>query len=258
MRTDGNQYWGRMNVILSLIAHYEGGGDPAAIACILRYLAAASVRLDSVGLSGWASARAQDMIWGIFWLVDNFDALPAAAVPSTAFSQAWLIFLADKIHAQMLTNGGDWRTFFDTRAFPETAACVGGGSPCDMYTHGVNIGQALKSEAVWFRRSGDDDDVASTFIRLAKLDAFHGVPSGMYQADEHLAGALPSHGTETCAVVEAVVSYAQSAAILGDPALFERAERIAYNALPASMTKDTWERVYLQASNEFNATHTDP
>lgn len=65
-----------------------------------------------------------------------------------------------------------------------------------MYTHGVNIGQALKSEALWFRRSQDDDDAASTYIRLAKLDKYHGAPSGMFMADEHLAGAIPSHGTE--------------------------------------------------------------
>jgi hypothetical protein len=122
----------------------------------------------------------------------------------------------------------------------------------------VNIGQALKSEALWYRRSQDLTDVASTNIRLEKLDTYHGVPSGMFQADEHLAGKMPSHGTETCAVVEAVVSLAVAGAIIGDPALFERAERVAYNALPASMTKDMWERVYLQASNEADATVQNP
>jgi hypothetical protein len=61
--------------------------------------------------------------------------------------------------------------------------------PCNMLTHGVNIGQAIKSEAVWFRRSSDFTDVDSTYIRRDKLDRYHGVPSGMYQADEHLAGA---------------------------------------------------------------------
>jgi hypothetical protein len=58
--------------------------------------------------------------------------------------------------------------------------------------------------------------------------------------------------------VEAVVSLAAAGAIIGDPALFERAERVAYNALPASMTKDMWERVYLQASNEADATVQNP
>lgn len=244
MKTDGNQYWSRMNIVLSLIQDYEGGGNAASVKCALMYLAEASRRLATVPLAGWASARAQDMIMGIFWFIDEFDALPAAAIPDGT-TQATLVMLADTIHAQMLTQGGDWRTYFDTPAFPEVAACVG-GEPCNMYTHGVNIGQAIKSEAVWFRRSQDLADAASTYIRIDKLDKYHGIPSGMYQADEHLAGAVPSHGTETCAVVEAVVSYAQSGAILGDPLLFERAERIAYNALPASMTKDMWERVYLQ------------
>lgn len=191
---------------------------------------------------------------GVFWLVDNFDTL--VGIPP-GFSQAWLVLFADLVHSQMLEYDGDWKTYFDTPAFPESAACVTGMS-CNMLTHGVNIGQAIKSEAVWYRRSQDETDADSTFIRMRKLDQYHGVPSGMYQADEHLAGALPSHGTETCAVVEAVVSYAQSGAILGDASLFERAERITYNALPASMTKDTWERVYLQGSNEYNATSAKP
>jgi hypothetical protein len=256
LAADGNQYWGRMNILLALLQHYEGGRNASAIACVFNYLAEAQRRLQGTPLGGWAAVRAQDWIMAIFWLVDNFDALQG--VPQgRGFSQAWLLVLADQIHAQMLQNDADWKTWFDTPLFPQTAACVR-GMPCNMLTHGVNIGQAIKSEAVWFRRSQDLTDADSTYIRMRKLDAYHGVPSGMYQADEHLAGAVPSHGTETCAVVEAVVSYAQSGAILGDPALFERAERITYNALPASMTKDTWERVYLQASNEYNATRTDP
>ena len=256
LATDGNQYWGRMNILLALIQHYEGSRNASAITCIFNYLAEAQRRLAMTPLGGWAAVRAQDWIMALFWLADNFDSLQGVP-PGRGLGQAWLLVLADQIHSQMLANDADWKTWFDTPLFPESAACVG-KMPCNMLTHGVNIGQAIKSEAVWYRRSQDLTDVDSTYIRVRKLDQFHGVPSGMFQADEHLAGALPSHGTETCAVVEAVVSYAQSAAILGDPALFERAERIAYNALPASMTKDTWERVYLQASNEFNATHTDP
>ena len=182
MPKDGNQYWSRINIVLSLIMHYEGGGDATAIACVFKYLAEANRRLASVQLGGWAAVRAQDWIWGVWWLVDNFDALPAAAVPA-GFSQSWLILFGDTLHAQMLSNNADWKSYFDTPAFPEGPACVK-GAPCDMLTHGVNIGQALKSEAVWYRRSQDLTDIASTNIRLAKLDQYHGVPSGMYQADE--------------------------------------------------------------------------
>jgi uncharacterized protein len=46
--------------------------------------------------------------------------------------------------------------------------------------------------------------------------------------------------------------------ILGDAAFFDRAERVAYNALPAATTKDAWARVYLQQLNEPFAVHEDP
>ena len=261
MPTDGNQYWGRMNVVLSLDQYYEASGDAAAITCIFNYLGEAQRRMTKgPALDGWAKARGQDFIMGIFWLVDNYATLQG--IPAGALTVDGLLALADLAHSQMVlptgNTGGDWKTWFNTDEFPTVAACNGAGTPCHMLTHGVNIGQAIKSEAVWFRRSHDYSDADSTFIRMRKLDAYHGVPSGMFQADEHLAGIMPSHGTETCAVVEAVISYAVSGAILGDASLFERAERILYNAMPASMTKSMWERVYLQQSNEIKAVVENP
>lgn len=126
---DGNQYWGRMNILLSLIQRYEGSATPKDIRACFLYLQEAERRLATVGLGGWASARGQDMIMAVFYLVDNFDAFPPAAVPP-GVSQAWLIFLAELLHAQMLTNGGDWRTYFDTPQFPEVPACVGSAPWC--------------------------------------------------------------------------------------------------------------------------------
>ena len=45
--------------------------------------------------------------------------------------------------------------------------------------------------------------------------------------------------------------------ILGDPVFAERAEQLAYNALPATLTPDMWAHQYLQQSNEMNAVHSD-
>ena len=125
---DGNQYWSRINVVLSLIQHYEGGSNPAAITCIFNYLGEANRRLATVPLGGWAAVRAQDWIWGVFWLVDNFDDLKG--VPD-GYSQSWLIMFADLLHSQMLANDADWKTWFDTPSFPTGPACVA-GAPCNM------------------------------------------------------------------------------------------------------------------------------
>ena len=48
---------------------------------------------------------------------------------------------------------------------------------------------------------------------------------------------MPSRATETCTVVELMFSHNMLHEALGDASFAERAEVIAYNALPGSMTK---------------------
>ena len=86
----------------------------------------------------------------------------------------------------------------------------------------------------------------------------HGAPSGIFQADECLAGRMPSKASETCLVVEQLFSLNLVHEVQGDAFFAERAETIAYNALPAIGTKDMWSRVYLQQANEVFAGHTHP
>jgi len=52
--------------------------------------------------------------------------------------------------------------------------------------------QALKSGAVYYRFTGDESGIASSYKRMQLLDTYHGVPSGVFQADEHLVSAPPS------------------------------------------------------------------
>jgi DUF1680 family protein len=72
----------------------------------------------------------------------------------------------------------------------------------------------------------------------------------MFGADEHYAGRDPSQGTELCAVVEAMFSLETDISILGDPALGDRLEKIAYNALPGTLTADMWAHQYDQQANQ--------
>ena len=81
------------------------------------------------------------------------------------------------------------------------------------------------------------------------LDTYHGAPTGMFLADETLADSMPSHGTELCAVVEALFSLAVMHETHGDAAFADRAERIAYSALPGTWTPDMWGHQYLQQPN---------
>ncbi len=126
---------------------------------------------------------------------------------------------------------------------------------CTLWTHGVNNGQAIKAGAVWHRVSGDPADMATSDTAHKVLTAFHGQATGMFTCDEHLAGRMPSHGTELCTVVETLFSYETILSVSGNLTYADLLERIAYNALPGELTNDMWAHQYLEEVNQF---HADP
>lgn len=81
----------------------------------------------------------------------------------------------------------------------------------------------------------------------------HGKAAGHFAADEHLAGQNPSRGAETCLVVETMWSSSITYAIFGETVDADRAERMAFNSLPAAMTSDWWGRQYLQEEIQVNS-----
>jgi len=89
---------------------------------------------------------------------------------------------------------------------------------------------------------------------LNELDKYHLLPNGMFSCDEHLAGKDPSQGTELCSVVEAQFSLEEMISILGNPAYGDRLERIAFNALPGTFSKDMWAHQYDQQPNQVMST----
>merc|ERR1719161_1408265 len=101
--------------------------------------------------------------------------------------------------------------------------------------------------------------------RMKNMDDRYGLPTGMYNGDEILpapATRSPSRGIEDCGIVEAMFSYNTMFSIHGEPSFADRAERIAYNALPATWASptggDMWAHQYLEAINEINAIKADP
>ena len=146
---------------------------------------------------------------------------------------------------------GDWRASASASASASSSAARGCAQPLpnpqrphtrpaspahrrNYSAHGVNSAQSLKSGAVVYRMSGSRSAAQSSFDRLVVLDKYHGAPTGVFQADETLSDSMPSHGTELCAVVESIFSLNIVHEIQGDASFADRAERIAYNALPGT------------------------
>jgi hypothetical protein len=167
-----------------------------------------------------------------------------------------LLSLAKLLHDQ----GYNWKGQFDSFEYTKKTDRsilneTGGGLPDRaMQTHGVNNAMALKMSPVWSLFSGSAEDRKGIYQQVKMLDQYHGIPNGMFSADEHIAGTDPSQGIELCAVVESMFSYEQIEAALGDPVFADRLERVAFNALPGTFRDDMWSHQYDQQPNQIACT----
>jgi hypothetical protein len=231
--------WPRFPLLLALMQYAEAKPeDTRIVPALWKFFNNLRSTLDSTPLSSWAQYRWQDLVIVIHWMLDNYP----------QGQEQFLLDFAEQAHNQ----GFDWGAFFASDQFP-TGPCT--GTCPSLATHGVNVGQALKSGAVWYRQSRSSSDWNSSYERTNVLYQYHGLASGIFGCDEHLAGNMPSHGSELCTVVETMYSFEIMQEVFGDPGFGDRVERLAFNALPATFTFDMWAHQYLQQSNEINSQH---
>ena len=236
-------WWPRMIMLKALTQYQEASGDPRVIPFMRRYFAFQSRELPKRPLQSWGRYRWQDEAVSAIWLYNRIG-------------DPDVLSLIKLLHEQ----GYNWKQEFDHFEYTEkTDRSVlngkGGELPEKaMQTHGVNNAMALKASPVWFLVSGLSGDRAAVYQQIRDLDQYHGIPNGMFSADEHIAGTDPSQGIELCAVVESMFSYEQIEAALGDPLFGDRLEKVAFNALPGTFSKDMWAHQYDQQPNQIACT----
>ena len=213
----------------ALTQYAEATGDERVVPAMTRCLRKLERLLEARPLESWGHFRWADLVVSVQWLFDRTG-------------ETWLLSLAETLKQQ----GFDWRTHFE--AFPFTAKLP--REACDFSNHGVNNAMGLKAPGVWSRLSGEEYDRKAVHNMIATLDRFHGQATGMFSCDEHLGGRSPVQGSELCAVVEYMYSLEVLLAVLGEPVLADRLERLAYNALPAALSPDMWSHQYDQQVNQ--------
>lgn len=238
-------WWPNMVMLKVLTQYQEASGDPRVIPVMQKYFAHHLARSAERPLHQWAVYRWADELVSVLWLYNRTG-------------DARLLDLARTLHAQ----GADWKRHFSEFEFPEKTSSEelgireGSGVFPDraMRAHGVNNAMALKTSALWSLVSHDESDRRAIHRALEVLDRHHGLVNGMFSGSEHYAGPDPSQGIELCAVVESLFSLQHVVATLGDPALADRLERIAFNALPATFSADMWAHQYNQQPNQVACT----
>lgn len=244
-----DDWWPRMVMLKVLTQYHEATGDPRVIPAMQRYFEYQLAEMPRRALRDWGKFRWQDEALSVIWLYNRTG-------------NAKLLDLLQLLHAQGYNWVAEYANFpYKERVTAERIKLAEGGGLKDLAlaTHGVNNGQAIKTGPVWSLVSGSEADRRAVMHMIAELDKYHGLPNGMFSCDEHLAGPNPSQGSELCTVVEYMYSLEQSLAIVGDPALGDRLERLAFNALPGTLTDDMWAHQYDQQPNQVECSlHREP
>ena len=219
--------WACFLICKALVVYEECSGDSRIEGVVYRALQNLQQHLRGNTLFNWAASRWFECLIPIYWLYDRVK-------------EDWLIDLAVTLSVQ----GFDYHRLFELWHDQSPRR------EWSYQTHVVNLAMALKSGALFSRITGADaEQLPQTMFRL--LTGHHGTATGHFTGDECLSGTSPIQGTELCGVVEALYSYEILAEVTGNPVWADRAEMLAFNALPAAISADMWTHQYDQMSNQI-------
>jgi hypothetical protein len=216
-----------------------------------RYFRHQYKRLDAQPLELWAKARAGENVLCALWLynISGEKGLLRLCTKLLQGSIDWTAHFSAFPHMRDLKRELPWRALkarLDADPDPDGPAWT-----LHQLTHAVNLAMALKTPALHFALGGGLKQKEAFRLGYARLMKAHGVAHGLFTGDEHLSGASPSQGTETCAVVEALFSLETLMGLSGESELGDLYERIGYNALPAALSADGWAHQYDQQVNQI-------
>ena len=226
-RTNSLDWWPRMVVLKILQQHYNATQDQRVIPFLEKYFHYQLSALKDTPINHWtfwAGFRHGDEMVVLLWLY-NITKDPK------------LLELADLLHEQ----GFDFVRYFNEEGI---------SSPGSI--HCVNLIQGMKEPMVYWSYKKDGQLVEATDKFFNDYNRFIGYPSGMFGGDESLRDNEPTRGSELCSAVEFMYSLEELIKISGSTSYADHLERIAFNALPAQMSKDYKLHQYFQQANQIS------
>lgn len=219
--------WAYILILKVLCQYSDLSGDDRIADAILRALECLDRHIRTSTLFNWSSTRWYEALIPIFWMYERKD-------------EAWLLDLAHRLAAQ----GTDYKKVFDPYLDQEFKR------HWSYLTHVVNLAMCLKQEALMSRIIGGDPDEFAINAHNTLLK-YHGMAVGPFTGDECVAGDSPVQGSELCGVVEAMYSFETLISVGGNPMWADRLEKLAFNALPATVSHDMWTHQYDQMTNQI-------
>lgn len=224
-RTNARDWWPKMVVLKFLQQYYTATGDERVIRLMMGYFRYQWTELPKTPLdhwTHWGADRGGDNLMMVYWLYN-------------LTGEKFLLQLAELIHSQTV----NW-----------TGAFLTGKLRYQWNFHCVNVAQGMKEPGVYYQQKREAKYVDAVKAGLTDLHDFHGLPDGLFGADEMLHGNNPTQGSELCSAVEMMFSMETILPITGEVVFADQLERVAFNALPTQATDNYDSRQYFQQVNQ--------
>ncbi len=248
-----DDWWPRMVMLKALMQYYEAKPTPKILSLMSDYFQYQFNKIDDKPLTDWGKFRVSENIDAVLWLYEKTNDSKLLELADKLFKQSfnWSDFFRDFPYKKPIGNYMDWQEVHEahlpvnerTLAFPDY-----------MKSHIVNVAMAVKYPILAMRLYNNREHKEILKKGLEDLYKYHGVANGMFIGDEHLNGNSPSNGSELCAVVELMYSLEKVVEITGDTFYADLLEKVAYNALPATIDKEFCSHQYLQQANQVLCT----
>ena len=221
--------WPNMVMLAALQSFYEATGDRRVLSLMSRFFQYEFHLPAEDHLPGsWQKLRGGENLESVYWLYNRTG-------------ESFLLDLAKRIYARTADWGSPILSAERDRRWEESS-----------FYHGVNIAMGFRYPAIFFQQTRARPllEVVERNYRQV-MDRYGRQPGGMFGADENIRPGKedPRQGAETCTMVEFMASFESLLKITGDPVWADRAEEVAFNSLPASMTPDLKGLHYLTAAN---------
>jgi DUF1680 family protein len=226
---DADDLWPNMVMLAALRSYHEATGDARVLTLMSRYFRYESgLPVERLLPGSWQKLRGGENLESVYWLYNRTG-------------EGSLLDLAKRLFERT----SDW-----------TSPILNPSRDRDWtesgFYHGVNIAMGFRYPAVYSQQTGDPGLVVAAERNYRQvMDRYGRQPGGMFGADENIRPGRddPRQAAETCTMVEFMASFESLLGITGQSVWADRAEEVAYNSLPASMTPDLKGLHYLTAAN---------
>lgn len=122
--------------------------------------------------------------------------------------------------------------------------------------HGVTYNEEAKLAAILYCATGKDEYLRAVVNGYAKLDRDSLLADGLHSCSEHIRGKEARDMHETCDIADHTWALAYLLQATGEARYADRIERVIFNALPGSITKDFRALQYFSCPNQVVADST--